>query len=192
MFDLATRPQSASAAAVVGVPFDLRLTVPSAPAAYPWTDYATGQPVPRADVLATYALELEDTLQTAVILSLFTDARAGQDDALPFNQTDRRGWVGDEFMGADADVWGSRLWLLYSSKSNADVLEMAAFYAREALGWMVRAGIAASASATAMWVGERSDRLAVRPMIYKPGQLAPVYDVLWGTSVRRWNAGGLA
>ncbi len=194
MFDLATRPQPArDAAAVFGVPFDLRLTAPAPASTYPWSDYGTGLPVPQVDVLETFALQLEDTLQTAVILSLFTDARAGRDDVLPLNQTNRRGWVGDEFMGVDGvDAWGSLLWLVYIGKATADALETAQFYAHEALAWMVRDGIASRVEATAQWVGPNLDRLAVRPVIYRPDQVAPVYDVLWGTSVRRWNEGGLA
>jgi phage gp46-like protein len=192
MFDVATRPQPARAAsAVLGLPFDWRLTAPAPASAYPWTDYTspTGIPQPYVDVLATYALELEDTLSTAVIISLFTDRRAGRDDVLPLNQTDRRGWVGDEFMADDfdtrEDAWGSILWLCYFTKTTTDVLERARFGAQESLAWLVAAGIASRIEVTTQWAGALQDRLAVRPTIYKPGQVEPVYDVLWGTSLRR-------
>lgn len=192
MFDLAVRPQpaSADAAAVFGVPFDLRLALPAEPRAFPWTDYLspTGAPQAQVDQLAVYSLELEDTLNTAVILSLFTDRRAGRDDVLPLGQQNRRGWIGDELMadGLDTDEWGSGLWLCYATKSDADTLERARFAAQEALAWLVRDGIASSVTVTAEWVGERRDRLAVRPTIYKGGSTSPVYDVLWGTSLQRW------
>ena len=194
MFDLATRPQpaTADASAVFGLPFDLRLVTPLAPADYQYTDYhnATGAPQPGIDVLATHAMELEDRLNTCVILSLFTDRRAGRDDALPLNGTDRRGWVGDEFMAPDLaasnDAWGSGLWLIYVGKATDDVLEQARFAAQESLAWLVRDGIAQRIDVAAEWVGERRDRLAIRPTIYKAEQLRPVYDVLWGTSIRRW------
>lgn len=192
MFDLATRPQPnrADVAAVLGLPFDLRLTLPAGPSAYPWTDYSDpyNPPGSYADVLATYAMELEDTLNTAVIVSLFTDRRAGRDDALPLLETDRRGWMGHEFLPADADradEWGSALWLL-PGKATGDVLEHARFAVREALAWLVRDEIASRVDVAAEWLGERGDRLAVRATIFKPGQVRPVYDVLWGTSVRRW------
>lgn len=195
MFDVATRPQPArsvqDASAVLGMPFDWRLTEPAPATSYPWTDYTgpTGVPQAYADVLATYALELEDTFSTAVIISLFTDARAGRDDKLPLNETDRRGWVGDEFMGdgfdTRSDVWGSPLWLCYITKTTTDVLERARFGAQESLAWMIRAGLASRVDVTTLWVGDRLDRLAVRPTIYKPDQVQPVYDVLWGTSLRR-------
>lgn len=195
MFDIATRPQPVSTdpAAVFGVPFDLRLVAPLPAAAYPYTSFVndTGAPQPSVDVLATYAMELEDTLATAVTLSLFTDRRAGRDDPLPRNVTDRRGWVGEEFMGqgvapVGSDAWGSALWLIYTSKTIVDVLERARFAAQEALAWLVRDGIASRVDVKTEWVGTRADRLAVRPTIYQPQQVRPVYDVLWGTSIKRW------
>jgi phage gp46-like protein len=190
MFDLATRaqPNTTSAAAVFGVPFDLRLVQPTAPRSFPWTDYQspTGAPQSAVDMLATYSVDLEDTLNTAVILSLFTDRRAGRDDALPLRATDRRGWVGDELAGTLADdAWGSTLWLCATGKATTDTLERARFAAQEALAWLVRDGIASHITVTAEWVGERGDRLALRPRIYQPGQTAPVYDVLWGTTISR-------
>lgn len=193
MFDVATRPQpnTLDAASVFGMPFDWRLVTPGPAVSYPWKDFvrADGVAVPGTDVLATYSLELEDTLQTAVILSIFTDRRAGPDDKLPAGDTDRRGWVGDEFTSADFDTrpdpWGSLLWLSYTGKASAEVAEAARFAAAEALEWMVRDNLVSRVSVTTEWVGERQDRLAVRPQIYKPGQVAPVYDVLWGTSIRR-------
>ena len=193
MFDLATRPQphSADPASVFGVPFDLRLVSPAPAQAYPWKDFAqpNGVPVVYGDVLATYALELEDTLQTAIILSLFTNRRATDDDVLPLNQTDRQGWVGEEFTSDDfearPDAWGSRLWLVYTSKRVDEVLETARFATQEALDWLVRDDIADRVTVAALWVGERGDRLAVRPTIYQARQTRPVYDVLWGTSIQK-------
>lgn len=190
MFDVATRPQpnTSSAAAVFGVPFDWRLTQSGTPSDYPWTNFAspTGVPEKRVDVLATYALQLEETLQTAIIISLFTDRRAGPDDKLPLNQTDRRGWVGDEFAAegptSRRDEWGTLLWLVYTGKVTDDVPGFAQFTCQEGLSWLVRAGIASRVVVTAQWSG---DRLVVRPQIYQADQASPVYDVLWGTSIRK-------
>jgi phage gp46-like protein len=195
MFDLATRaqPDALAATLAAAVPFDLRLAPPAPPSAYPYTSLVndTGGPLPGVDMLAIYALALEGTLATCVVLSLFTDARAGRDDTLPLNETDRRGWVGDEFMPAlDAatagDRWGSLLWLYYTGKTTPEVLEQARFAAADALAWLVTVGIASRVDVTTLWVGPRQDRLAVRPTIWEPDQVQPVYDVLWGTSIRRW------
>lgn len=191
MLDLATRPQpnALNAGAVFGVPFDWRLVAPQPATLYPFTDFAspTGAPVKAAELLATYAMELEDTLATAIIISLFTDKRAGPDDKLPFNETNRRGWVGDEFMALDAtarrDDWGTLLWLIYVGKVTSDIPAFAEFTCKEGLAWLVSSGIASRVAVTAEWVG---DRLAIRPQIYKPDQTTPVYDALWGTSIRRF------
>ncbi|WP_198084981.1 phage GP46 family protein [Variovorax sp. E3] len=192
MFDVATRPSpSSDASAALGVPFDWRLTPPAPASAYPWTDFAssTGVPQPYVEVLQTYALELEDTFSTAIVISLFTDARAGRDDKLPLNQTDRRGWIGDEFMGQTFDTrgdrWGNLLWLYYITKVQADILEAARFTAQESLDWMVRDGLASRVTVSTLWTGPDLDRLAVRPTIYQADQTRPVYDVLWGTSLRK-------
>jgi phage gp46-like protein len=186
MFDIATTPQSAS----IGLPFDWRLCTPGPVAEFVWQDYVqVGGPVAYVDALAVYSVALEDTLQTAVVLSLFSDRRAQADDILPSGVTDRRGWVGDEFLGAQGDTWGSRLWLCYVGKVSGDVLERARFAATESLAWLVRDGIASRVDVATSWVASGTgqlDRLAVRPSIYQPGTPSPVYDVLWGTSIKRY------
>ena len=196
MFDLATRlqPATQNAAALAGVPFDLRLAPPAAPSAYPYTSLvnAAAVPAPGVEVLATYALALEGGLTTAVLLSLWTDKRAGPDDTLPLRETDRRGWVGDEYIArADAgEAWGSGLWLLYTGKVTGNVLELARFTAAESLAWLLRDGIASRVDVVAEWVRPAGaglyNRLAVRVTIWQPEQTRPVYDVLWGTSILSW------
>lgn len=184
MFDIATRPASI-------VPFDWRMLAPLPATAYPWTDFMSpsGQPSSFVSVLKTYAVELEPTLQTALILSLFTDRRAGPDDRLPQGVVDRRGWVGDEFVSPD-DAWGSLLWLLWYGKGASDMEDIpgkAEFAVQEALAWMVNTKVASQVVATAEWVAVANgeDRLAIRVQIYQASRTAPVYDVLWGTTIQR-------
>ena len=186
MFDIATRPLPADLVASTGLLFDWSLGAPTQPVSHPWTDYTdpSGMPQAYAEPLAIYALELEATLQTAIILSIFTDARADDDDVLPPGVTDRRGWVGDEFM-SPGDSWGSKLWLYRAGKMTGDRLEGARFTVQESLGWMLRTGVATKVVVTSEWVG---DILAVRPTIYQGSSAAPVYDVLWDSSVRRGAA----
>jgi phage gp46-like protein len=182
MFDIATRPSPSGR-----LPFDWQLLTPLSDAAYPWTsfDAADGVPVVHAQVLKTYALRLEPTLQTAVALSLFTDRRADADDKLPQGATDRRGWAGEAFVG-DGQPWGSHLWLLAYGKADEDKPARARFACTEALAWMVDSGLATKVTADAEWVaGTNSERLAVRPQIWQGSSALPVYDVLWATSVQR-------
>lgn len=71
-----------------------------------------------------------DDLQTAVILSLFTDRQARTDDVISDGTGDRRGWWGDP-------SFGSRLWLLDREKLPRDVAKRAKTYATEALQWLL-------------------------------------------------------
>jgi len=80
------------------------------------------------------ALASGNDLASAVLISLFTDRRANDDDVLPDASPDRRGWWGD----LDQDVpIGSRLWLLSRSRLTLDVANTAKGYAAEALKWLL-------------------------------------------------------
>lgn len=104
-------------------------------------------------------LVAEDSLRTAVILSLFLDRRANDDDILPNDSDDRRGWWADTVApmtdygigggSASGDHIGSRLWLLSREKQLAGVLERARHYAEEALAWLVEDGVATAVQVTA-------------------------------------------
>lgn len=89
-------------------------------------------------------LVLEEGLQTAAVISLFSDRRARPDDILPADDGDRRGWVGDAWPRVDGDQIGSRLWLLNREKDVPEALRRAREYARESLAWLIEDGIGAS------------------------------------------------
>lgn len=86
-------------------------------------------------------------LETAVYLSLFLDAPARPGDDVPRGST-RRGFWADAYSD-DADVTGSRLWLLDRGKATQANALRAEEYARESLAWMVRDGIASVVSVAA-------------------------------------------
>lgn len=83
-------------------------------------------------------LVLEQGLRTAIVTSLFSDARAEDKDPLPPEEVSRRGWWAD----TAEDRFGSLLWLLQREKITSTTIERARQYAREALQWMVEDGIA--------------------------------------------------
>jgi len=89
-------------------------------------------------------LVLEEGLQTAAVISLFSDRRARLDDVLPADDGDRRGWVGDAWPRVDGDQIGSRLWLLNREKDIPETLRRAREYARESLAWLIEDGIGAA------------------------------------------------
>ncbi len=103
----------------------------------------------------------DDSLYTAVVVSLFTDARARSSDELPpeFEAEDLRGFWGD---GLGEESIGSRLWLLAREKDTARVRARAEQYAREALAWLVRDGLAGKVEVTADHPESGVCRLTVR------------------------------
>lgn len=92
----------------------------------------------------------ENELETAVILSLLCDARARDDDTLPNEGKDRRGWWADSVAPeVDGDRTGSRLWLLSREKTLPETLRRAKDYAEEALAWLTEDHVADSVTVTA-------------------------------------------
>jgi phage gp46-like protein len=93
-------------------------------------------------LLAPPGLATDRDLETAVIVSLFTDASARDDDVIPDLTDDRRGWWGN-WESPEALELGSRLWLLSREKSTEETRRRAEEYAAEALAWLLTDGVAA-------------------------------------------------
>lgn len=124
-------------------------------------------------------LAADDGLETAVILSLFSDARAKDDDALPLGQTDRRGWWADAYPAEDDDRFGSRLWLLRAAKQLQQSLNTAKQYAEEALAWLIADGVARSVDVETFIPRDEVMGMLVR--IHRPdGTQVPIrFELLW-------------
>lgn len=123
-------------------------------------------------------LEPDDGLETAVVISLFTDRIAQRDDVLPDPSSGRQGWWGDAFSDKDADKIGSRLWLLSREKQLSSVLSRAREYAEESLQWLVEDGIAKGVSVTTEIV--RTGVLGMLIVIDRPGNPTTyTYQYLW-------------
>ena len=75
-----------------------------------------------------------NALETAVLISLFTDRLANPDDAIPDGTNDPRGWVGD--LGQTVPI-GSRLWLLSRSKLTPALAPIVKTMAADALQWLI-------------------------------------------------------
>jgi len=90
-------------------------------------------------VEASGDLQSGDDLETAILISLFTDRVAREDDE--YDGDNRRGWWGDQ----DQDYpIGSRLWLLNRQKLTLSVANKAQDFAAEALKWLTDDGVVAS------------------------------------------------
>lgn len=129
--------------------------------------------VPRRDYVG------DDGLLTAVVISLFTDARAHEGDPLPDEavgvSSDRRGWWGDCLPDVPGDAGtvsiGSRLWLLWREKDLDVVVARAQQYAEEALQWLLEENHARSVSVRASRV--ESGHLGIDVRVTPVDQAAP-------------------
>lgn len=104
-------------------------------AALTWNDFGADIAIENGDLRA------DEGLATAVLVSLFTDARAPSVDLLPEGATGLRGWWGD----FDSDEpTGSLLWLINREKVIPETAEKAREYCVEALRWLIDEEIAES------------------------------------------------
>lgn len=120
-------------------------------------------------------LVAEDTLYSAVLISLLTDRRAKTDDIIPDDTgaaspipPNRRGWAGDALAETPGDRIGSRLWLLRREKVTEETRQRALTYTRECLEWLIEDGLAKSVTVEAEWAKSFgvTDRLNISVGIY--------------------------
>lgn len=106
----------------------------------------------------------DDGLETAILISLFTDRLADADDTVPGLATagygappDRRGWWGDmppDPQAADGPpaLTGSRFWLRAGWPANAQTARRIELDAHEALQWLIEGGIAQRIEVSTKWM----------------------------------------
>lgn len=129
-------------------------------------------------------LASDEGIRTAVILSIFVDRRASNDDVPPSgDDTDRRGWWGDEFADVAGDRIGSRLWLLDRSSRTSEVVRLAELYVREALAWMIEDRVASSVD---VQIETTVDRLLISVTLSRPSRdpIALRFARAWDEIVR--------
>ncbi|WP_299376043.1 phage GP46 family protein [uncultured Kiloniella sp.] len=111
-------------------------------------------------------LETDEGLQTAVVLSLFTDKRAPKNTELPAGETDRRGWWGDLLNENQGDQIGSLRWLYLREKQTTETLNKIIEADQQALDWLVEDGVARKVVVTGEWI--KRGLLAEKILIKKP------------------------
>lgn len=136
---------------------------------------------------ADYALDAlglseDEGLETAIIISLFTDRRAEPDDVLPGSADDRRGWWADVFPDTQRDKIGSRLWLLLREKQLQSVVNRAREYAQEALNWLVEDGVVKTVNVAASIV--RMGVLGLYIEVLRPDKTTAKYrfETFWNAA----------
>lgn len=128
----------------------------------------------------------EPGLETAVLISLYTDRRARDDDPVSDEETNKRGWWGDLVSPEEVeDQIGSRKWIFWErGKTTEQVMEDVKEADYEALQWLIDDGIASEIIITIERDGiEGNDRLEELIEIIKPDGESFTYntkfDALW-------------
>lgn len=121
----------------------------------------------------TTGLAEGDDLETAVLLSVFTDAAASTEELPSDAQIDRRGWWGGPI--------GSKLWLRRNAKPTDILLAQVKADVEEALVWLIDDGIAASIDVVTEYT--RPGMLGVQITLHRRtgGALAMRFARLWET-----------
>lgn len=123
-------------------------------------------------------LEQDEGLETAVILSLFTNRRV-TDEELPDGTTNKQGYWGDKYAQVNGDKMGSRLWTLERSKRLTETLRRAEDFAKEALQWLIEDGVATSIEASAVFAPGTTNAWILDIQIQRPPGRTSRYQVLW-------------
>lgn len=103
-------------------------------------------------------LQRDETLFTACMISLYTDARNNEE--LDFG-VDARGWWGDNEIG-------SRLWLLERAKTLAETLSQARDRSEACLLWMKEDGLVSGVVVTTERQGSQPANLQITVALQKP------------------------
>jgi phage gp46-like protein len=117
-------------------------------------------------VLADGDLQTGQDLETACLVSLFTDKLATPDFVPTDGTSDRRGWWADPY---NDQALGSNLWQLERAHKTRATLGLAQRYAWDALQWLVLDGVARSVVVDTQWLGMAGTTfLGIRIGIIKP------------------------
>lgn len=120
--------------------------------------------------------EADTGLETAVMLSLFSDQRVAASE-LPVGDTEKRGWWADLFSDTSGDKFGSKLWLLDRSKRTLETEAAAEVRAKQALKWMIDDGVAKKVTTSAAF--DSLGRLQLKIQITRPDGTENRYGFAW-------------
>jgi phage gp46-like protein len=129
----------------------------------------------RGDWDVTYSVsgEPDQDLETALLISIFTDRTADPDDVIPDGTDDPRGWWGD--LGEDRPI-GSKLWLRMREKQTGATLLLIKNDLAEATQWFVDDGVASSVDVTTEYPGP--EMIGCRISISRNGKTTQ-FDWAW-------------
>ena len=116
-------------------------------------------------------------LDTAVILSLFCDARARVGDDI-LEGTGKRGWWAESYF-EEPDRWGSDLWQSLTRKATGAELTTVRRSAERALEWMIVDGICRQIDVETWWIEGRQGYMGILVRLHKPDSVDPQYAGPW-------------
>lgn len=93
--------------------------------------------------ITNQAFDSDESLKTAITVSLLSWARAEPGDVVP-DAEDLQGWWGDTYSRVSGDQFGSRLWTLIGRPITAQLLSEFETLCREALQWLIDDGVIAT------------------------------------------------
>jgi phage gp46-like protein len=128
-------------------------------------------------------LTLDDGLNTAILISLFSDRRAEPTDELPDPGSSRRGWWGDILSADESDRLGSRLWLLTRRKQIPETRQLFLEFTKEALAWLIKDGVAVRVEIEAEWRAQGV--LMVTAVVVKPDGQSVRFDYAWNSEAKK-------
>ncbi len=124
------------------------------------------------------ALGIDQSLETQVLISLFTDAEASEQEIKAAGLDTQHGWWADADTLRDPGTrrMGSKLWLLSRGKTTLETLRRAEGYVRECLQWLIDAGIVSTVTVAAS--KPRNGHVALDLTLTRPGKLLPPFQRL--------------
>jgi len=128
-----------------------------------------------SDLVAEKNIEQDNGLETAVIISLFTDRVADPVDG--FAKSERRGWWGDSYSINEDEKTGSKLWMLSRRQITASLISQIETTAKNSMQWMLDDGVASKITVKAIRL--TSEAVGVKIDIYKPDGDVFHYESRW-------------
>lgn len=123
-------------------------------------------------------LETEQGLETAVIISLFSDRRVTSEE-LPPGISSKRGWWGDLFPEREGDQIGSKVWVLSRAKNTNATVAALENLATESLQWMIEDGVASAISVSAELSEDSIYESKLTVEITRPSGETDRFGVIW-------------
>jgi phage gp46-like protein len=122
-------------------------------------------------------LETGHDLETAILISFWSDHVADPGDSLPVDTNkDPRGWWADTYEAPDEI--GSKLWQVFNRPRNQDTLNFAGDCATKALQWLIDDGVAASVAVAPSFYG--SGGIATVTTVTAPDGSVTKFSHVWG------------